>query len=149
MENMLTDLPHMLLGAGILLLVAEILMGFTTILLLTLGLSLMATSGLMYMGVLSPDILDAFVSTAVIDVVLTAAMWAPMRRLQATKAPKNVTSDWIGDTFELESDVAPNAPGQSKFSGVVWKIKSTHTITAGTTVTIEKVEVGLLHVTPA
>lgn len=146
MDNMLTDLPHLLLGAGIVSLVIEILMGFTTILLLTLGLSLMLTSGLMYIDLLNADILDAFISAALLTVVLTAAMWAPMRRLQATKAPKEVTSDWIGDTFDLDTDVSPNEPGQSKFSGVSWKVKSTQTLTAGTQVKIDRVEVGVLHV---
>lgn len=40
MDNMFSNLPHFLISIGLVLLVLEVLMGFTTILLLTLGISM-------------------------------------------------------------------------------------------------------------
>ncbi|MEG3767129.1 NfeD family protein [Alteromonas sp. 14N.309.X.WAT.G.H12] len=148
MENMFTNLPHFLIGIGLVLLVLEVLMGFTTILLLTLGISMILASGLMYVGILDEALLDAFIAVAIIDAVLTLAVWRPLKLLQRDRAPKEVKSDWIGTQFELESDVAPGKPGTARFSGVVWTIKSTSTLQKGDTAEVVKVEVGVLHVKP-
>jgi len=148
MDNMLTNLPHFLLGLGLVLLILEVIMGFTTILLLTLGISMMLTSGLMYVGIIDESLLSAFVVIAVVDAVLTVIVWRPLKMLQRDRAPKEVKSDWIGTTFDLESDVAPGAPGSARFSGVMWTVKTTEPITQGTTVEVVRVEVGVLHVKP-
>ena len=95
MDSMFTNLPHFLIGIGLLLLIIEVLMGFTTILLLTLGIAMMLVS-----------------------------------------------------QFDLESDVAPGAPGTARFSGVVWTVKSSSAIRKGATAEVVKVEVGVLHVQP-
>ena len=140
MDNMFTNLPHFLIGIGLALLILEVMMGFTTILLLTLGISMMLASGLM---------LDAFIAIAIIDSVLTFVLWRPMKLLQRDRAPKEVKSDWIGTQFELESDVAPGEPGKARFSGVVWSVKSSSILKKGATAEVVKVEVGVLHVKPA
>lgn len=148
MDNMLTNLPHFLLGLGLLFLILEVVMGFTTILLLTLGVSMMLTSGLMYLGILDESLLTAFVVIAVVDAVLTVIVWRPLKMLQQDRAPKEVKSDWIGTTFDIDADIAPNEQGSVRFSGVAWKVKSESTITKGTTVEVVRVEVGVLHVQP-
>jgi len=148
MDNMLTNLPHFLLGLGLLFLILEVVMGFTTILLLTLGVSMMLTSGLMYLGILDESLLTAFVVIAVVDAVLTVIVWRPLKMLQQDRAPKEVKSDWIGTTFDVDSDIAPNEPGSARFSGVAWKVKSETPITKGATVEVVRVEVGVLHVQP-
>ena len=149
MDNMFTNLPHFLLGFGLLLLIIEVVMGFTTILLLTLGVSLLLTSGLMYMGVLDEAMLDALIAIAVLDAVLTFVLWRPLKLLQRDRAPKEVKSDWIGTQFDLDTDVAPGHPGTARFSGVVWTIKSSSSLPKGATVEVVKVEVGVLHVQPS
>lgn len=148
MDNMLTNLPHFLLGLGLVLLILEVIMGFTTILLLTLGISMMLTSGLMYLGIIDESLLSAFAVIAVIDAVLTFVVWRPLKMLQKDRAPKEVKSDWIGTTFDLESDVAPAEPGSARFSGVAWAVKCTQAVKKGETVEVVKVEVGVLHVLP-
>ncbi len=149
MDNMFTNLPHFLIGIGLALLILEVMMGFTTILLLTLGISMMLASGLMYIGILDEELLDAFIAIAVIDSVLTFVLWRPMKLLQRDRAPKEVQSDWIGTQFELESDVAPGEPGKARFSGVEWSVKSSSVLKKGATAEVVKVEVGVLHVKPA
>ena len=149
MYNMFTNLPHFLLGFGLLLLIIEVVMGFTTILLLTLGISLLLTSGLMYVGVIDEAMLDALIAIAVLDAVLTFALWRPLKLLQRDRAPKEVKSDWIGTQFDLDSDVAPGQPGSARFSGVAWTIKSSSSLPKGATVEVVKVEVGILHVQPS
>ncbi|WDT84696.1 NfeD family protein [Alteromonas sp. 009811495] len=148
MDNMLTNLPHFLLGVGLVLLILEVVMGFTTILLLTLGISMMITSGLMYSGILDESLLSAFVVIAVVDALLTLIVWRPLKMLQRDRSPKEVKSDWIGTTFDVETDITPGTPGSARFSGVMWKVKSTTPIPQGTTVEVVKVEVGILHVQP-
>jgi len=148
MDNMFTNLPHFLIGIGLLLLIIEVLMGFTTILLLTLGIAMMLTSGLMYIGILNEAMLEAFIAIAAIDAVLTLVLWRPLKLLQKDRAPKEVKSDWIGSQFDLESDVAPGEPGTARFSGVAWSVKSTFALKKGVTVEVVKVEVGVLHVQP-
>lgn len=148
MDNMFTNLPHFLIGIGLLLLIIEVLMGFTTILLLTLGIAMMLTSGLMYIGILNEAMLEAFIAIAAIDAVLTLVLWRPLKLLQKDRAPKEVKSDWIGSQFDLESDVAPGEPGTARFSGVAWSVKSTSALKKGVTVEVVKVEVGVLHVQP-
>lgn len=148
MDNMLTNLPHFLLGLGLVLLILEVVMGFTTILLLTLGISMMLTSGLIYVGILDESLLSAFVVIAIIDAVLTLIVWRPLKMLQQDRAPKEVKSDWIGTTFDIDAAIAPGEPGAARFSGVMWAVKSTVPIRQGTTVEVTKVEVGILHVKP-
>ncbi|MEW9798494.1 NfeD family protein [Alteromonas sp. CYL-A6] len=149
MENMLNSLPHMILGVGLILLIIELLLGFTTIVLLTLGLSCLITSGLMYAGFLDEELLHAFLSVAILDTILMVVLWRPMKNLQTDRAPNEVKSDWIGTTFDLDEAVAPGQPGSTKFSGVTWKVKASTPIAAGETVCITKVEVGILHVEKA
>ncbi len=146
MEGMLTSLPHLLLAIGLILLIAELALGFSTILLLTLGLSFLVTSALMFYGEIEETLLSAILSIAVAEVVLTFLLWRPMKRLQADKAPAAVKSDWIGTTFELTTSVAPGQPGEQRFAGVSWKVKSTENLSSGTQVQIVNVEVGVLHV---
>lgn len=149
MDSILTDLPHYLLGIGLLLLLGEVLLGFTTILLLTLGLSMMATSGLIHLGILDPELLNAFIAVSVIDTLLTVALWKPMKKLQQDKAPKETTSDLIGATFDLVEDAGPGKKSHARFSGTSWTVKANTEIAAGVTVRILKVEVGTLHVAQA
>ena len=149
MDNMLTNLPHFLLGLGLLFLILEVVMGFTTILLLTLGVSMMIASGLMYLGVIDESLLSAFVVIALLDAVLTLIVWRPLKMLQQDRAPKEVKSDWIGTTFDVESDISPEQPGTARFSGVAGKVKSNTNIAQGATVEVVRVEVGVLHVKPA
>ncbi|WP_100656400.1 NfeD family protein [Alteromonas flava] len=148
MDNMLTNMPHLLLGVGLIFLILEVILGFTTVLLLTLGLSLIITSGLMYGEFLDEDLLHAFIAIAVIDTVLLALLYRPMKKLQQDKKPNAVKSDLIGDTFELDADIGPGIKATQRFSGINWQVKSFQPIARGTTVKITQVEVGLLHVEP-
>ncbi|MDM7862011.1 NfeD family protein [Alteromonas sp. ASW11-36] len=146
MDTMLNNMPHFLLGIGIALLIVEILLGFTTILLFTLGISFILTSGLMYFGIIDEQMLDAFIAVAVLDTIFTALLWRPMRKLQKNVDSTPVTSDLVGMTFNLESDVAPGIDGETRYSGITWKVKSAQSLKAGTEVKVVRVEVGVLFV---
>ncbi|GGW75797.1 NfeD family protein [Alteromonas halophila] len=146
MDTMLNSLPHLLLGIGLVLLIIELLMGFSTVLLLTLGLSFLVTSGLMFAGELDHEWLRAVYSIAVVSVLLTIVLWRPIKKLQADREPNEVKSDWIGTTFDLESDVSPGQPGTARFSGVNWQVRANAPLAKGQQVKIVKVEVGTLYV---
>jgi|ETNmetMinimDraft_18_1059904.scaffolds.fasta_scaffold19735_2 membrane protein implicated in regulation of membrane protease activity len=140
------SLPNYLLAFGFVLLIGEVLLGFSTILLLTLGLSTIIVSAAMFMGLLESDLFSAFIATAILDAVLMALLWGPMKGLQKDKAPTKVKSDLIGNTFDLDIEVGPGQDASMKYSGVLWKIKSAERIPKGERVEIIDAEVGCLHV---
>lgn len=148
MQNMLNNLPHFLLGAGLLLMILEIFLGFTTIVLLTLGISALITSALMYMGVLNEALLDGFIAIAVIDTVLTAALWRPLRNMQKESQTTPVKHDFVGLELTLETDASPSTPGTIRYSGVNWEVRASRVIEAGSRVRVTAVDVGVFTVEP-
>ncbi|WP_100641723.1 NfeD family protein [Alteromonas facilis] len=148
MDNMLTSMPHLFLGIGVLLLILEVLVGFTTVLMMTLGLSMMITSGLMYADILEENMLHAFIAVAVLDSILLAILYRPMKKMQHDKAPNEVKSDLIGNTFDVDSDIEPGQRAMQKYSGVNWQIKCQSPLKKGELVKITHVDVGVLHVEP-
>lgn len=140
------SLPNYLLAFGFVLLIAEVLLGFSTILLLTLGLSTIIVSAVMFLGFLESTLFNALIATAVIDAALMAVLWAPMKGLQKDRAPTKVKSDLIGNTFDLDAEVGPGLDTSMKYSGVQWKIKCDEKLAKGEQVEIVDAEVGCLHV---
>ena len=140
MEN----IESYLLALGLVLMILESLLGFSVILLFTLGLSLIVTSALVYMGVFEPSVLNLFIAVSVLDSILMVALWKPMKYLQRDRAPRKVKSDLVGNVVELSQDVGPAQPSSLHYSGVTWKVKSDEQLAAGTSVVIQDVEVGIL-----
>ncbi len=149
MESITNNLSQYLLFLGFVLIVAEVVFGFTVILLVTLGLSMIVTSALMSLGFIDEGLLEAFVAVSVIDGLLVALLWKPMKRLQKDKVPNEVKSDLIGSTFLLDTDISPNSPSQIRFSGSHWRAISDTAISRGKMVKVKKVEVGILYLEEA
>lgn len=138
--------PQYLLALGIALLIGEVLLGFSVIFLLTLGLSTIVVAALTYWGLFESTIINAFLAVSVVNVVVTTLLWAPMKKLQRSRKPKSVSSDLIGNSFELSDDVTPSKVTKVRYSGVDWGIKSSEALSKGEIVTITAVEVGYLTV---
>ncbi|WP_334028526.1 NfeD family protein [Alteromonas sp. P256] len=140
----LENIESYLLALGLVLMIAELLLGFSIILLFTLGLSLLITSALVYLDVFEPSLLNLFIAVSVLDTLLMVLLWKPMKYLQRDKAPQSVKSDLVGNVIELTQDTGPAHPSTVQYSGVTWKVKCSEPLPAGTQVVIEDVEVGSL-----
>jgi membrane protein implicated in regulation of membrane protease activity len=147
LEN-IQNIESYLLALGLVLMIAELLLGFSIILLFTLGVSLLITSGLVFLNVFEPSLLNLFIAVSVLDTLLMVLLWKPMKYLQRDKAPRSVKSDLVGNLIELTQDADPSHPSTVHYSGVTWKVKCSEPIVAGTKVVIEDVEVGSISVTP-
>lgn len=144
-EN-IENIESYLLALGLVLMIGELLLGFSVILLFTLGLSLLITSGLVYLDVFEPSLLNLFIAVSVLDTVLMVLLWKPMKYLQRDKAPRAVKSDLVGNVIELTQDTGPTQTSTVHYSGVTWKVKCSESLPAGTKVVIEDVEVGSMTV---
>ena len=145
LEN-IENIESYLLALGLVLMIGELLLGFSVILLFTLGLSLLITSGLVYLDVFEPSLLNLFIAVSVLDTVLMVLLWKPMKYLQRDKSPRAVKSDLVGNVIELTHDTGPTQASTVHYSGVTWKVKCNESLPAGTKVVIEDVEVGSITV---
>lgn len=140
------NIESYLLALGLVLIISELLLGFSIILLFTLGVSLLITSGLVFLDVFEPSLLNLFIAVSVLDTLLMVLLWKPMKYLQRDKAPQSVKSDLVGNVIELTQDTGPTQPSTVHYSGVTWKVKCNQSLPAGTKVVIEDVEVGSITV---
>ena len=140
------------LVAGFALLAAEVLTGFTVGVFLFAGLGALFTGGLMSFGVL-PETWNAGIScTGISAGIITALLWKPMKNLQGNRpVEKDKSSDLVGYTFVLDTDITSTKPSSTHYSGVSWKVEldkdaGVEIIEAGKHVSVSSVEVGLFKV---
>ena len=94
MSYLLSHLPQSLLVAGILALIIEVaILGFASIVLFFLGLSLVLSGLLMLIGILPETLTAALWSNALITCGLALALWKPLKRLQDERQPTPINSD--------------------------------------------------------
>lgn len=132
---------------GLALLAIEVaVLGFSVVILFFIGLGCLLTGALIFAGILPGTLSSSLLGVAILTIASAAGLWKPLKRLQDDVEPKDVTSDLIGQSFVLESDISASNAGLQHFSGVEWKVKSDDEITAGTEVEVVKAEVGELTV---
>lgn len=141
--------PYNLLGIGVLLLLIEAVTGFSTVLLLISGFSVIGTAGLIYLGVVPAEFSAVFVTEAVLLMVLAALLWKPLQCLQRDRTPDVVSSDLVGETFAVQVALSANQKASVRYSGLDWEVVSDVDIAADSDVKITGVSVGRLEVTKA
>lgn len=140
------------LVVGFALLALEVITGFTVGVFLFAGLGALTTGGLMSFGVLPETWIAGISSTGISTGVITALLWKQLKKLQGDRPiEKDNSSDLVGHTFVVESDIAMNKPGSTNYSGINWKVEidknaGIDTIEAGKSVTVSSVEVGVFKV---
>lgn len=140
------------LVVGFVLLALEVVTGFTVGVFLFAGLGALTTGGLMSFGVLPETWIAGISSTGISTGVITALLWKQLKKLQGDRPiEKDNSSDLVGYTFVVESDIAMNKPGSTNYSGISWKVEidknaGIDTIEAGKSVTVSSVEVGVFKV---
>jgi len=147
MESFSDYLPTLLIFAGLAMLAIEVgVLGFSIMILFFLGLGSLATGLLMLISVVPQTLGAALLGSGLLSLVAAVGLWKPLKNLQNSTDSKSVTSDLIGYTFELDTDISPSSPGQVKFSGIDWKVITDSDIKAGTEVEVNHTAVGVLTV---
>lgn len=147
MDYLLLHLPQTLIVLGLVLLAIEgVVLGFSTFVLLFIGLGSIITGGLMYIGLLPESLLNSLLVTAIIATIIAVFGWKPMKRMQNDVEIKQIDNDMIGHQFFLNSDLALGQTINHRYSGIDWQVRSKTPLTAGTEVKIISMEVGLLTV---
>lgn len=137
------NLAETLFIIGLIILIIEVtVLSFSTIILFMIGAATIITSVTMYLGILSPNILDAVLMIGIVTAVLAIVLWKPFKQLQNAKDDKAVSSDLVGFTFILAQDITPESDVKYKYSGIEWRLVSTQTIAAQTKVKVVAVNVG-------
>lgn len=137
---------------GFALLALEVVTGFTVGVFLFAGLGALTTGGLMSFGLLPETWIAGIACTGISTGVITAVLWKQLKKLQGGRAiEKDNSSDLIGHTFVVESDISVTKPGLTNYSGISWKVEidrnaGVDTIEAGKSVTVSSVEVGAFKV---
>ena len=144
---LLHDISNILLIAGIAVLIIEAaILGFSTFVLLFLGISLLITGLGMKAGILDSTYITALWSNSLVTSVLAFVLWKPLRRMQSKVEVQNIDSDFAQETFVVTSDVDMRGESKHIYSGVSWKLKSHNPIASGSTVKVVKTEVGVMWV---
>lgn len=143
------------IGAGFLLLAIEALaFGFSSGVLLFGSLGAILTGALIWFGLVPDSFIAAIACFAISTAVVTALLWVPLKRLQSgSELGNDRSSDIIGHTFHLSSDINRTSWGEQKYSGIKWKVKPADdlvddAISAGTQVKVTAVSVGAFFVQP-
>lgn len=139
-----------LVTIGIVLLIVEmLLLGFSTFILTFVGLSTIVTGIAIAIGLLPSDLLTILVSNAVLASVFALLLWKPLKQFQNRQDTHAVKNDLIGLEFVLPDSIGPSTSCKHRLSGVEWQVKSATEISAETSVTIVKTDVGVLWVEAA
>jgi len=147
MEYILTHLPQTLVVLGLIFLVIEVLvLGFSTFVLLFVGVGTIITGLLMALGFLPETLVNALLATAVISSLVALVSWKPMKRMQNNVEAHQVENGMVGETFTLEEDLLLGKTVSHRYSGIDWKVKSKQALIAGTEVKIVNMQVGVLTV---
>jgi len=140
------------LALGFVFLALEVIMGFSSGIFLFTGLGSILTGGLMFLGILPQTWLAGMASTGISSGLITLLLWSPMKKLQGNEpVAKDNSSDLIGHTFTLQSELTRNITGTTQYSGITWKVQldpetAVDKIEAGKKVAVTSVEVGLFWV---
>jgi len=141
--------PLGLVTIGIILIIIDILiLGWSTLFFTFFGCGCLVVAGLAYFDweyvVTIPQKLMWISSIAVLLGVL---FWRVVKR--KSSSDPEPSNGLVGVTFVLSDDVSANTESFTRFSGVIWKVKSKYDIKMGSTVMINKCEVGRLFIEPA
>ena len=138
--------------SGFIMLVIEVVTGFTTGIFLFGGLGAITSGLLMSVGVLPETWIAGVSSTGISSGIIASLLWKPLKKLQGNRArEKDNSSDLVGHEFVVETDITLNNPGSTHYSGIRWKVEidrdaGIDTIEAGQRVSVSSVEVGTFKV---
>lgn len=140
---------------GFVLLAIEVLaFGMASGVLLFAGIGALVTGTFLLIGVI-PVSWDIGIACFAISSALSAvALWRPMKKMQGegNNAPGQ-TSDLVGYTFRLDSDLNRTQSAIHRYSGIDWRVEiadqvATDQLNVGQKVRVVAVDVGVFRVEP-
>lgn len=140
------------LACGFIMMIIEVISGFTAGIFLFAGLGALTTGILMMFGVLPQTWIAGLASTGISSGIIATLLWRPFRKLQGNHpTEKDNSSDLVGHEFILDSDISVTNPGKTLYSGINWKVLIDHqagvdTMQAGQRVIVTSVEVATFKV---
>lgn len=153
MDSLFINQATIWLALGFLLLAIEVVaFGFGSGLLLFGSLGALLTGVLLWFSLVPDSFIAAIACFAVSTSLLTVLLWKPLKRMQSgSELGHDRSSDLIGHSFVLASDVSRAAPGVQKYSGINWRVEPAEhlhdtVISAGTQVSVAAVSVGVFYV---
>lgn len=150
MSWVMDNVPQTLIILGLLLLAVEILvLGFSTFVLFFVGISAVASGGLLYLGIVEPTLLNGALLLAGLTLVSAASLWQPLKKMQQQTDETPAQNDLIGYEFLLEQDITASTPGSHHYSGITWAVHAEDNINKGSKVKVSGVQVGRFDVIPA
>lgn len=155
MDTFLNNQAGFWLALGFLLLAIELIaFGLGSGVLLFGSIGAVFTGAMLWFGLIPDSFVAAVACFAVSTAIATAALWYPLKKLQSgTELGNDRSSDLIGHTFTLSSDVSRTEHAQQKYSGIQWRVEPSSDfpdkpIKAGTLVQVAAVSVGVFFVQP-
>ncbi|MDH5649385.1 MAG: NfeD family protein [Gammaproteobacteria bacterium] len=140
-------------AAGFLILIIDaLILGFSSGVLLFAGIGGLVAGALMYVGIIPETWLAGISTFGISSGVTTILLWKPLMRFQNKPAPvKDNSSDLVGHTFHLTDAISRTIPGNTKYSGISWRVEMDdssmeESLEAGTQVVVTSVETGLFRV---
>ena len=136
----------------ILLAIEIIVLGFSTAVLLFVGLGAIVTAGLMWLGLLPATWVAGLTAFAICSAVVAAVLWKPPKGMQADRyGGPDSSSDLIGHEFRLEQDLSASESGITRYSGIEWRVEldersAATSIAAGEMVAVSNVSTGVFKV---
>lgn len=155
MDAFFSNQAMLWLSLGFLLLAIEaIAFGFASGLLLFGSLGAILTGALIWFTLVPNHFIAAVACFAISTTLIALLLWKPLKRLQSgAELGHDRSSDLIGHSFVLSTDIHQNLSGNQKYSGINWRVEpaaelTEKSITAGTRVNVTAVSVGVFFVTP-
>lgn len=140
---------------GFLLLTIEILaFGLGSGVLLFGSVGALATGALMWFGLLTPSWVAGIAAFAVASAIATALLWYPLKKMQqGPELGNDRSSDLIGHSFRLDTDITRVSSGKTRYSGVDWRVEiseesARESLDAGSRVGVVAVNAGIFYVEP-
>jgi len=113
--------------AGFLLLALEALaLCFASGVILFSGLGALLTGALIWFGIIPSTWIAGIASFGLSSVVITAALWKTLKKLQDRNnhiSTQDYSSDFIGYSFRLAETITHTQPGNTRYSGIEWRVE--------------------------
>jgi membrane protein implicated in regulation of membrane protease activity len=142
-------------GFTLLVIEAVVVQGLTSGVVLFAGIGAMITGGLFLIEVFPQSWLVGIAAFGLSSGLSAALLWKPLLRFQGVgRTRKDNSSDLIGLTFRLDTDVTRAEPGRTRYSGIEWRVElaedaGVERVAAGQRVRVTSVDVGVFRIRPA
>ncbi len=145
----LVYLPEFFFAAGVVLFLIEIIfLGFSTFVLLFLGVGCVATALLLFLEIIPLAVDTALLATSLISAGCAIVSWRFLKQLTIDKNETRVVAGFVNYEFTLPETISRSSPCTYRYSSIDWEVvpHGDVTLEAGVRVEVVSVEVGTFFV---